>query len=102
MIEVKINKGVIDISGHANYAEPGKDIVCAAFSALVQNLYWGINDFTDDYISAAADEGQIKRLEFMTFSDSAKTLLNSFLLGISALADNYPENINIVIEEAPF
>lgn len=102
MIEVKINKGEINISGHANYAEPGKDIVCAAVSTLVQNFYWSVNDFTDDFMCAQAEEGQIRQLKFMTISDGAKLLFNSFLLGITALAENYPENINIVLEGAPF
>lgn len=33
--EVTENEFILDVSGHANYAEHGKDIVCAGISALV-------------------------------------------------------------------
>ena len=102
MIEVKVSKGLIDISGHADYAEPGKDIICAAFSMLVQNFYWSVNDFTDDCIVAITEEGQIKQLKLSTLSDGTKLLIQSFALGVTALAENYPENINIVTEGALF
>lgn len=38
MIVVKVNEEKITLDGHAGYAEPGKDIVCAAVTALVQTM----------------------------------------------------------------
>lgn len=34
MIEIKARKGLLEVSGHAGYAENGRDIVCAAVSIL--------------------------------------------------------------------
>jgi uncharacterized protein YsxB (DUF464 family) len=38
MIEIKHTKGCITVSGHAGYAPIGQDIVCAAFSAVLQTF----------------------------------------------------------------
>ena len=38
LIEVKIRENEIIIFGHAGYAEPGKDIVCAGVTALTETL----------------------------------------------------------------
>ncbi|MDE6477450.1 MAG: ribosomal-processing cysteine protease Prp [Mycoplasmoidaceae bacterium] len=37
MIEVKIKENSITVSGHANYAQKGNDIVCAAISTIIQS-----------------------------------------------------------------
>ncbi len=37
MIKVEIKENSIAISGHANYAQKGNDIVCAAISAIIQS-----------------------------------------------------------------
>lgn len=44
MIEVTVRKDEIKISGHANYAVPGSDIVCAGVTALVQTLIKSIEE----------------------------------------------------------
>ncbi len=36
LIVVKIRENRLTIEGHAGYAEPGKDIVCAGVTALTQ------------------------------------------------------------------
>ena len=46
MIEVRIRPERIEISGHAGYAEYGKDIVCAGVTALTQTLIQSIDDLT--------------------------------------------------------
>ena len=46
MIEVTVRKDEIKISGHANYAVSGSDIVCAGVTALAQTLIKSIEDLT--------------------------------------------------------
>ena len=49
--EVKVNLESVTgfrIEGHAGYAKHGKDIVCAAVSALVMNTMNSIHSFTSD------------------------------------------------------
>ena len=50
LIVVKINEERITITGHAQYAEEGKDIVCAAVSVLAQTLIRSIEWLTKDDI----------------------------------------------------
>ena len=45
------------MQGHAGYAEPGQDIVCAAVSALVINTINAIEAFTEDDF-ASHDSGR--------------------------------------------
>lgn len=58
MIEVRIRPERIKISGHAGYAEPGKDIVCAAVTALTQTLIQSIENLTDDEIEYRISPGK--------------------------------------------
>ena len=44
------------IEGHAGFAKRGKDIVCAAVSALVMNTMNSIHSFTSDVFDYKEDE----------------------------------------------
>ena len=57
MIEVHITQNSLTVKGHAGYAERGKDIVCAAVSALAQGLVHSLSVLTDDEISAEIKSG---------------------------------------------
>ena len=46
MIEVTVRKDRITVSGHAGYAEAGKDIVCAGVTALTQSLVSSLIELT--------------------------------------------------------
>ena len=59
MIVVKIRENSLSIDGHAGYAEVGKDIVCAAVSALAQGLLHSLDALTDDEISTEAESGHV-------------------------------------------
>ena len=50
MIVINRRKDGFIITGHAGYAEPGKDIVCAAVSALVQAFIASVEELTQDKI----------------------------------------------------
>ena len=50
MIDITKKDSLITITGHAGYAEPGKDIVCAAVSALTQAFIASIEELTQDKI----------------------------------------------------
>lgn len=44
--------------GHAEYAEPGEDIVCSAVSVLTLNTCNAIEALTEDAFSVGADQEQ--------------------------------------------
>ena len=94
MIEVSVTESSIKISGHAGYAEPGKDIVCAAVSTLWQNLILSLDHLTDDDYDTDT-EGEVKSIKFWTLSDRAWVLKMSFLHGIEAIAESYPDNVRL-------
>lgn len=95
MIEVRIRPERIEISGHAVYAEPGKDIVCAGVTALTQTLIQSIDDLTDDEIEYRTSPGKAE-IEYRNLSEKSKTLVDSFFVGIRLIADEFPDYVAIM------
>lgn len=94
MIEVRIRPERIKISGHAGYAEPGKDIVCAAVTALTQTLIQSIENLTDDEIEYRISPGKVE-VEYGNLSEKSKTLVDSFFIGICLIAEEFPEHVKV-------
>ena len=94
MIVVKRHDGGINIQGHAHYAEPGKDIVCAGISALVQNLIQSIEELTTDKIKYDMSSGKVD-IYLGNLSEHAQLLVDSFFIGVRLIADNYPDNVKV-------
>ena len=95
-----------DITGfrcedHSGFARAGKDIVCAAVSALVLNTINSIEKFTEDDFSGTQDE----KNAVITFSlepgygRDSQLLLNSFVLGISNIMKENKKYLSITFEE---
>jgi uncharacterized protein YsxB (DUF464 family) len=83
------------MSGHAQYAEIGKDIVCAGVSALVQTLIQSIEELTADKIQYVMSPGTVD-IKFGSLSEHAQVLVDSFFVGLRLIADEYPENVAIL------
>lgn len=94
MIEVSRHDGGLSVKGHAGYAEPGKDIVCAAVSILVQNLIQSIEELTPDKIKYSIQPGRVC-IEYRNLSEKAKALVDSFFIGIRMVIEDYPENVRM-------
>ena len=92
-----------DVTGHAEYDDPGKDIVCAAASALVINAVNSIERFTDDETSCVSDEesGSITFRFSKIPSHDAALLLDSMILGLEEIEDDndYEPYIDIIFKE---
>ena len=95
MIAVSVRKDEIQISGHANYAEEGKDVVCAGVTALTQTLVKSIEDLTEDKIEYDIAPGMAD-IKYGNLSEKAKTLVDSFFIGICMIADEFPDYVKIV------
>ncbi len=95
MIEVRIRPERIEISGHARYAESGKDIVCAGVTTLTQTLIQSIEDLTDDKIEYRISPGRVD-INHGNLSEKGKTLVDSFFIGICMIADEFPECVRVV------
>ena len=94
MIAVSVRKDGIEISGHAGYAEAGKDIVCAGVTALVQTLIKSIEGLTQDKIQYVVSPGKAD-IHCGDLSEEGKLLVDSFFIGICMIADEYPEHVRI-------
>ena len=94
---ILINRGAreICIDGHANYDEPGRDIVCAAVSMLVQTLIQSIEELTSDEIKYVMIPGTV-HIQFGNLSERARLLVDSFFVGVSMIAEEYPDNVKII------
>ena len=89
------------MSGHAEYADHGEDIICAAVSALVINAVNSVETFTEDVFSFEAEEDG-GRMEFMItsdISDKSILLMNSLFLGLQGIQDSYGQEYITIISE---
>ena len=84
----------ITVSGHAGYAEPGKDIVCAAVSTLAQTLIASIEDLTQDQITYVIQPGTVD-IKHGNLSEQAQLLIDSFFIGCQMVAEQYPEYVRV-------
>ncbi len=97
MIQIKVirEKGrykTFTIKGHAGYADPGEDIVCAAVSALVINTINSIEKFTEDAFTCDCRDGVVESWEFTSeISAETELLMDSLMLGLSDVQKAYGE-----------
>lgn len=93
MIKIIIKENVITISGHANYDEYGKDIVCAAVSATVITTVNGILSIDSNAIQVTEkDKVEIKILKH---SDVVDKLISNMINLLTELQIDYKDNIDI-------
>ena len=102
MIKVNIKKKnskiyEIIINGHANYAESGKDIVCAAVSTLATTV---VNNILvlDESIDYTEKSGMLS-IRVLKDTEINQKLLNNMLNMLEDIRSQYPKNIDIRNEE---
>ena len=92
-----------DVKGHAEFSDPGKDVVCSAVSMLVINTMNAMEAFTEDETSHVSDEeeGTIEFRFRRRPSHDADLLINTMILGLESLEENseYEPYIDIIFEE---
>ncbi len=93
MIIVNKNDNVITISGHANYDEYGKDIVCASVSSIVYTTVNGILSLDNKSINFIDED----KMEIAILDDSrvVDVLINNMLDLLKDLELKYPKNLKI-------
>lgn len=88
--------------GHAGYGKAGKDIVCSAVSVLVINTINTMEAFLSEDIKVTVNEqiGEI-RLDFQnTPSEKAVLLMDSLVLGLTGIEENYSKKyVRLSIKE---
>lgn len=94
MVCITISETRIVVQGHARYAEAGKDIVCAAVSALVQTLVRATEDLTSDDVATTMQTGFVT-ITYHCPSEKLQILLDSFFIGAGMIAERYPDHVMI-------
>lgn len=94
MIEIEIEKNSVSVKGHAGYDEIGKDIVCSAVSVLFQAFIRSVEKLTADVISTEIQPGN-SLVRYAVLSPVSLILLNSFIVGVEMIADEYPDNVRV-------
>ena len=89
------------LQGRAGYAENGSDVVCAAVSVLAQNTVNSIERFTEDSFTVDVDEevGELKLKLEPGYSKETALLLDSLILGLQGIEEEYMEYIDVIFEE---
>ncbi len=99
-IEIKNNslKKII-ISGHANYSDYGKDIVCASCSSILVTTVNAIVEIDESAIEYL-DNGNTVTINILKDNDIVNKLLNNMLSLFKELTKDYKDYIKIIKEES--
>lgn len=81
-----------EITGHANYAEYGKDIVCSAVSALFVTITNQL--LCKPYVKKRGD-----RIEIFNTSEIDHALVEALHNGLFDISTNYPDLIELSTTE---
>ncbi len=84
--------------GHAEYADSGKDIVCAGVSTLVINTINAIEAFTKDEFDSRTDpaSGLIDISFRHPPGHDAQLLLKTMILGLQDIQSNYGTDYSFI------
>lgn len=95
MITIACCPGGVRVTGHAGYAPPGQDIVCAAISTLTQTLLQALSALTADKIQSSISPGRVD-IAHGNLSADAQLLVDSFFVGCRMVADAYPDCVRVI------
>lgn len=83
------------VTGHANAAPHGQDIICAAVSVLAQTAVFGLERHLKREISLDISHGKLC-LELSGNPDElTSAVLETALLGLQGIAGEYPNRVRI-------
>lgn len=106
MITIEIRKSGeeyqgFSCKGHAGYEEEGKDIICAAVSALTVNTINSIEKFTEDAFKAEAADGMVRwKFTELPLSPETKILMDSLVLGLENIQETYGKKYIKITEKS--
>ena len=91
----------IEFSGHALFADFGKDIVCAAVSILALNTLNSIEAFCGDEFDAYDNpkKGYLKADFKAKLSDNANLLMKSLMLGLDGISYEYGKKFITILRQ---
>lgn len=91
MIIAEITNNKVLLKGHAEYAEYGKDVICAAVSMLWYAVTEKLEKEEIDF--SMKEEDGYSELIVKTANQMTEIVLDVMRCGVELLAENYPNNI---------
>ena len=88
MLTILITPDKLHVSGHANTAPQGSDIVCSAVSALTLTLIRGLKEIAQISLFESVAAGNVC-IEWQALNDTGKALIDTWFLGICGIAAEY-------------
>ena len=76
-------------SGHAGFADSGKDIVCAAVSILIINTVNSMEEFPGQVFGTESEDGHIYCTLAKPYDQDAQLLLNAMVFGLQNIRQEY-------------
>ena len=103
MIKIKINKtnnrySSLEVSGHSNYDEHGKDIVCAGVSAVVVG---GLNALTNENkkkVSCKVNDGYVNVDVLDLNDDKLQIIMDVIVIQLKSIEESYKKFVKIYEE----
>ncbi|PKL48917.1 MAG: hypothetical protein CVV42_07950 [Candidatus Riflebacteria bacterium HGW-Riflebacteria-2] len=92
------DKGVrLRVSGHSSQADKGKDIVCAAVSALIQTFAGGVENELKAVLEGNLEAGNCDLRVNVTENrhQEMTAVYNVFKFGFRKIAESYPEQVKL-------
>lgn len=87
------------MSGHSGYAEAGKDIVCAAVSAIVQTAVLGLTDVVGLEVEYEQRPGKarcnLSEALSQDLREKANVILETMLCGLKSIEEGYGTYIKV-------
>ena len=91
----------ITLKGHADYAEKGKDIVCAGVSTLLYTFAETVEPFSPGWYSETLKEGSSNIHFCYTGIEPIRYIIKTIETGLTMLQNEYPEYIKINYKSFP-
>ena len=92
MIIINTKRDRITIDGHADFADLGHDVVCAAVSSIVTTTCEAIASFDENAIDVKSKLGHVT-INILKHDDITETLLGNMQSCIEEVRKKYPNNI---------
>ncbi|MDI3480471.1 MAG: uncharacterized protein PWQ97_126 [Tepidanaerobacteraceae bacterium] len=93
----------LQVSGHAEFASYGKDIVCAGVSALVETCILGIENISEFKPLVIKKDGyvlvEIPRDVSACARKKANIIMETILLGLKDISNSYPQYVQVTIKK---
>ena len=94
MIKIHIEPGGLTAIGHAGRDSPDHSLICCAVSTLIQSMAFALESLTDGEIEWQGEPGNAS-IRWGETGEAGKTIIDAFWLGLSHLAAQYPQHIEI-------